>query len=128
MRPSQATSYSPLAPLKQTPRIDLVLHGCELVAPAVGDDHVATGFEGLQVVGHLGAEELRRVLRGLLDHHGCVLDLHALHDALDGARTEVIGVGLLVAYADVHLGAFDDSSLIGRTLFDNNAYSSSLTS
>ena len=42
----------------------------------------------------LGAEELRRVERGLVDHHGHALGLHALHDALDGARAEVVGVGL----------------------------------
>ena len=43
---------------------------------------------------NLGAEELRRVQRGLVDHHGHALGLHALHDALDGARAEVVGVGL----------------------------------
>lgn len=66
----------------------------------------------------LGAEELRRVQRGLVDHYGHALGIHALRDALDGARAEVIGVGLLVAYAVVYLGAFDGSSLIGGTLFD----------
>ena len=70
----------------------LVRHVRELVAPAVGDDHVAAGPEGLQVVRELGAEELRRVQLGLLDHHGHALGLHALHDALDGARAEVGGV------------------------------------
>ena len=45
-------------------------------------------------MGHLGAEELRRVQRGLVDHHGHALGLHALHDALDRARAEVVGVGL----------------------------------
>ena len=58
------------------------------------DDDVAAGLEGLQVVRDLGAEELRRVLRGLVDHHGHALGLHTLHDALDGARAEVVGVGL----------------------------------
>lgn len=71
-----------------------------------------------QVVDHLGAEELRRVQRGLVDHDGHTLGLRAIHDALDGARAEVVRVGLLVVYADVHLGAFDDSSLIGKALFD----------
>ena len=65
----------------------------------------------------LGAEELRRVQRGLVDHHGHVFGLHALYDALDGARAEVIGVGLLKVYADVHLGAFDCSNLIGRARY-----------
>ena len=45
-------------------------------------------------MGHLGPEELRRVQCGLVDHHGHALGLHALHDALDGARAEVVGVGL----------------------------------
>ena len=97
---------SPLVPLKQIPRVHLVRHVRELVAPAVGDDHVAAGLEGLQVVGNLGAEELRRVQRRLVDH-----------DALDGARAEVVGVGLLVVYAGVHLRAFDCSNLISRARF-----------
>ena len=42
----------------------------------------------------LGPEELRRVQRGLVDHRGHAFGLHALHDALDGARAEVVGVGL----------------------------------
>lgn len=45
-------------------------------------------------MGHLGAEELWRVQGGLVDNHGNALGLHALHDALDGARAEVVGVGL----------------------------------
>lgn len=69
-------------------------------------------------MGHLRAEERRRVERGVVDHHGRALGLRAHHDALDGARAEVVGVGLLVVYADVHIGAFDCSCLIGRALFD----------
>lgn len=53
-------------------------------------------------MGHLGAEELRRVQRVLVDHHGHALGLHALHDALDGARAEVVGVGLHRQAIDVH--------------------------
>ena len=93
---------SPLVLLKQIARVHLVRHVRELVAPAVGHDHVAAGLEGLQVVGHLGAEELRRVQRGLVDHHGHALGLHALHDALDGARAEVVGVGLHRQAVDAH--------------------------
>ena len=77
---------SPLVPLKQIPRVHLVRHVRELVAPAVGDDHVAAGLEGLQVVGRLGAEELRCVQRGLVDRHGHDVGLHALLDAMDRAR------------------------------------------
>ena len=93
---------SPLVPLKQIPRVHLVRHVREFVAPAVGDDHVAAGLEDLQVVGHLGAEELRHFQRGLVDQHGHVLGLHALHDAPDGACAEVIGVGLHRQVVDAH--------------------------
>lgn len=89
----QAGSRSPLIPLKQIPCVHLVRHVRELVAPAVGDDHVAARLEGLKVVGHLGAEELRRVKRGLVGHHGHALGLYALHDALDEARAEVVEAG-----------------------------------
>lgn len=50
----------------------------------------------------LGPEELRRVQCGLVDHHGHALGLHALHDALDGARAEVVGVGLHRQAVDAH--------------------------
>ena len=53
-------------------------------------------------MGHLGAEEFRRVQRGFVDHHGHALGLHALHDALDGARAEVVGVGLHRQAVDAH--------------------------
>ena len=45
-------------------------------------------------MGHLRAEERRRVERGVVDHHGRARGLRAHHDALDGARAEVAGVGL----------------------------------
>ena len=45
-------------------------------------------------MGHFRAEELRGVKRWLVDHHRRALGLHALHDALDGARAEVVEVGL----------------------------------
>ena len=93
---------SPLVPLKQIPRVHLIRHVRELVAPAVGDDHVAAGLKGLQIVRDLGAEELRRVQRGLVGLHGHALGLHALHDALDGARAEVVGVGLHRQAVDAH--------------------------
>lgn len=50
----------------------------------------------------LGAEELRRVQRGLLDHNWYALGLHALHDALDGACAEVVGVGFHRQAVDTH--------------------------
>ena len=92
MRVKTQLNPSPLIQLRQIPCIYLVRNVRELVALAVGDGYVAAGLEGLQVVGPLGSEELRRVQRGLVDHHGHALGLHALHDALDGARTEAVGV------------------------------------
>lgn len=79
-------------------------------------------------MGHLGVEELRRVQRGLVDHHGHVFGLHALYDALDGARAEVIGVELLKVYADVHLGPLIAATLSAELAMASNAYSPSLTS
>ena len=103
-------SSSPLVPFKQVPRVRLARHVRELVAPAVGDDHVAAGLEGLQVVGHLGAEELRRVQRGLVDHHGHALGLHALLDALDGARAEAVEVEFYSQVTLVHFCRVSSSS------------------
>ena len=40
-----AAVSSPLIPLKQIPRVHLVRHVRELVAPAVGDDHVAAALK-----------------------------------------------------------------------------------
>lgn len=77
-RPAQTTF--PLVPLKQMPRVHLVRNVSEIVTPAVGHDHVATGFESLQVVSHLEPEELLRVKSGLVGHHGNALGHHALHD------------------------------------------------
>lgn len=44
-------------------------------------------------MGHLGAEELRRVQGELVDYHGRALGLQALHDAPDGALAEVVESG-----------------------------------
>ena len=64
------TRCNRLIPLKQIPRVHLARHVDQVVAPAVGDDHIALGLEGRQVVRRLGAEELGRVERGLVHHHG----------------------------------------------------------
>lgn len=42
----------------------------------------------------LGTEEVGHVQRGLIHHDGDALGLHALHDPLDGARTEAARVAL----------------------------------
>ena len=99
-RPSQASS--PLVPLKKIAGVHLVRNVRGLVAPAVCDDNVAAGLEGPQVARDLGAEEPPRVRRGLVDHHGHALGLHALQDALDGASAEVVGVGHHRQALDAH--------------------------
>ena len=45
--------------LKQTPRVDLDGHVGELLAPTVGDDHVAPALERLEVVRHLAGRRSR---------------------------------------------------------------------
>lgn len=118
---------SPLVPHKQIPRVHLVRQVRKLVAPTVGDDHVAAGLEGLQVVGHLEAEELRRVRRGLLDHHGHAPDLHALHDALDGARSQV-GRSFKWCTLTCTSGPLIAATLSAELAMASNAFSPSLTS
>ena len=83
---------SSLVALEEIARVHLIRHVRELVAPAVGHDDGALTLEGLKVMGDLAAEEVLSVQRGLVDHHGHALGLHALHDALDGGPAEVVGV------------------------------------
>ena len=81
---------------KQIPCVHLLLHVSQgFLVEAVGDDDVALGFEGGQVVYDFGAEELGAVLKGgLVDDDGDALGLDALHYALDGRGAEVVAVGL----------------------------------
>ena len=91
---SQTETPSALVPLEQVARMHLVSHVGQIIAPAVGHNHVALGLELGQIVSDLAAEELRRGRCGLVDHHGRALGLGALHDALDRARAEVVAVRL----------------------------------
>ena len=70
----------------------LVGHTGQIVAPAVGHERVAPGLELGQIMRDIAAEELRRVECRVVDHHGHALCLDALHNALDGARAEVVAV------------------------------------
>lgn len=72
---------SALVSLEQVARVHLVGHTGQIVAPAVGHEPVAPGLELGQIMRDLAAEELRRVERRLVDHHGHALGLDALHDA-----------------------------------------------
>lgn len=83
-----------LVPFKQVASVNFVRNINKIIVPTVGDDHVALRLEPLKVVRHLRAVELWRVQRGLVDQHRYALGLHALHHALDGACSEVIGVAL----------------------------------
>lgn len=94
-------------PSEQVSRVDLVGDVGEVVGPAVGDDHVAAAFEALEVHGHLGAEEVVARERGLVDKHGNTLCLDALHDALDGARPEVVRTALHGESVDADQGLRD---------------------
>ena len=108
----QTETPSALVPLEQIPCVHLVGHVGQAVDPVVGRDHVALGLELGQIVRDITAEELRRVQGRLVNHHGHALGLDALHDALDGARAEVVAVrlhgqavhaddGLLLALVDL---------------------------
>ena len=77
----QTETPSALVSLEQVTRVHLVGHAGQIVTPAVGHERVAPGLELGQIMRDLAAEELRRVERGLVDHHGHALGLDALHDA-----------------------------------------------
>lgn len=79
---------------EQIPRVHLVCNIGQIVAPTVSHNHIALGLELVQVVRYLGPEELRRVERGLVDHHGHALGLDALHDVPDRARAKSVAVRL----------------------------------
>ena len=79
-----------LVPPEQVAGVHFPRHVGQLDAPAVGHDEVAAGLEGGEVVRDLRSEELGVSKRGLVDEHGHPLGLDALHDALDGARAEVV--------------------------------------
>ena len=61
---------------------------------AVRDYHVALRLEAREVVYDFRAEEDCAIIqRGFVDDDLGSLGLDALHDALDGAVTEIVGVG-----------------------------------
>ena len=89
------------------PRINLLLHIVEARFVAVGDDHVATALEFIQVVYNQAAEEGAAVLEGrLVDDDFGAFGLDALHHALDAALAEVIAVRLHRQTVDAYHTAF----------------------
>ena len=70
--------------------VDLWRNICELLAPAVGDDEVATPLENRKVERDLETEERRIVQCGLIDHRHA-LGLHAFYNPLDRESSKVVG-------------------------------------
>ena len=84
-----------LIPLKNIPRINLLLHVVQHGVVAVGYDAVGEAFELGEVIDDPGSEEGGAVLEGgFVDDHLGALGLDAFHDALDGALAEIVGVRL----------------------------------
>ena len=87
-------TFSSISP-ENISRINLLFHIVEARFVAVGDDHVTTALELLQVVDHKAAEEGAAVLEGgFVDDDFGALGLDALHHALDAALAEVVAVRL----------------------------------
>ena len=68
-------------------------HVIEDSVVAVGDDGLALGLEGGEVVHHAAAEECAAVFEGwFVDDDFCAFGLDALHHTLDGRLAEVVAV------------------------------------
>ena len=101
------TRFLPSVPPEQVAGVDLARHVGEVVAPAVGDDEVASRLEGGEVARDLAPEELRGIECGLVDHHRHALGLHAVHDALHAGGAEVVRSALHGETVDAHGGGGD---------------------
>ena len=74
--------------------VDFALYIVEDGVVAIGDDGLGLLFESLEVVDDLATEEGGTVGEGgFIDDDVGSLGSDALHDALDGTLTEVVGVG-----------------------------------
>lgn len=74
--------------------VDFVLDIVQDRVVTVGDDGLGLLLESREVVDDLTAEEGAAVLEGgLVDNDVGSFGFDALHDALDGALTEIVGVG-----------------------------------
>ena len=88
--------------------IDLIFHVVEDGVVAVGDDGSGLGLELGEVVDDATAEEGGAVLEGgLIDNDLRALGFDALHDALDGRLTEVVGVGFHGEAEDANYWRFE---------------------
>ena len=74
-------------------RINLVLHIVQTGIIAVGNDGGGLLLEGIEVVYYFAAKERIAIRKcWLIDDDRCALGLDALHDALNGTLSEVVGV------------------------------------
>ena len=77
------------------PRIYLLLHIVQAAVISVGYDAVAHGLELFKIIYYLASEECHPILKGgLIDDYRSALGLDALHDSLNRALSEIIGVAL----------------------------------
>lgn len=78
---------------EQVAGVGFVFDVGDVVANAVSDDEVGSGFEDGQVGDNFGAKEVVRFENGFVDDDRNTLGFNAFHDALDGGRAKVIGAG-----------------------------------
>ena len=87
--------------------VDFVLDVVEDGVVTVGDDGLRLRLEVFEVVDYFATKEGGAILKGgFVDDYICTLCLYALHDALDGTLTEVIGVRLHGEAEDADGGRF----------------------
>ena len=82
-----------LIPTEDVAGIDFILYIVQAGIVTVGDDGLAAGLEGFEVVHYPATEESGSVFeRRFVDNHLGSLGLDAFHDTLNGALTEIIAI------------------------------------
>lgn len=81
-------------PREEVAGVYFFFHISEVIGETVRHDDVTFFFECRQVVYHAGMEEIRRSKSGFIDNDFDALRLDALHYALNGGSTEIVGSGL----------------------------------
>ena len=92
-----------LVPTEYISCIDLLLYIIQTSIIAIGDDGMALGLEGFEVVLYFTTEEGAALFQGwLIDDYLCTLCLDTLHDALDGRLAEVIAVTFILKFSKTY--------------------------
>ena len=86
--------YYYLIPGVNISRINLLDHVAEFLTLPVGNNDIGQAFEFIKIPNNAAAEEGFFLQCRLVNHHFNAFGLDTLHDALDGALAEIIGVGL----------------------------------